>query len=161
MSEPVLKGCWRSADAVIQRDVLKFWREEDLLPDVADAAKRLKEVCVVAYDGDRIIGALDAQIRRLDVVRARFAVLRVAIANDRKHARLGSDLVGLAMHLLEQWSIQNPAEKLCGIARIVHAKQIDELARQPVWEPTKLTLIGYNAKGAQIRIAWFGHATLD
>jgi hypothetical protein len=161
VSDPVLKACWKSADATTQRDALKFWREEHLLPDIADAAKRLRNICVVAHDGPRIVGALEARVTRLEVVRARIAMLNLAVAQERRLANLAGELVLHARQVLERWSLDNPQEKVLGIGRIIQLRKADERSRQPVWEPSKLTLVGYTPKGAQIRIAWFKHAILD
>jgi hypothetical protein len=161
VSSTVLKACWKSSDASIQRDVLKFWREENLIPEIADAAKRLKNVCVVAYDGPRIVGALEARVRHLDIVRSTIAMLALAVKADHRTQTLVNDIILLGRDLLEQWSAENPHEKLMGIGRIVPSRNTDERKRRPVWEPTNLTLVGFTPKGAQIRIAWFKHATVD
>jgi len=161
VSDPELKVCWNSADATIQRDALKFWREQNLLSDVADAAKRLRQICVVAYEGTRIVGAVEARLTRLEVVRARIAMLTLAIAPEQRHAKLAGELMHRAQGVLERWSIEHPDERLMGIGTIVRVRDVDERARQPVWEPTNLTLVGYTLKGAQIRLAWFKHAKLS
>ena len=161
MSAPVLKACWKSADASIQRDVLKFWREENLIPEIADAAKRLKNVCVVAYDDTRIVAALEARVRYLEIVRATIAMLALAVKSEARTEKLVNDIILLGRDLLEQWAAENPQEKVMGIGRIVPSRNSDERKRIPIWEPSKLTLVGFTPKGAQIRVAWFKHATVD
>jgi ferredoxin-fold anticodon binding domain-containing protein len=160
VSEPELKACWKSADATIQRDVLKFWREENLIPEIADAAQRLKNICVVAYDGARIVAALEAKVRRLEMVRSNIAMLGLAVAQERRNHKLASDIVLFGRDVLEKWSSENLDEKLMGIGRIVPTRTEDERLRNPIWEPSKLTLIGFTPKGAQVRVAWFKHATV-
>ena len=161
MSDAELKVCWNSADATIQRDALKFWREQNLLPDIADAAKRLRQICVVAYDATRIVGAIEARLTRLEIVRARFAMLTLAIAPETRLQNLTGELMHRAQKVLEQWSLEHPDEKIMGVGTIVRIRDIDERARLPVWEPTNLTLVGYTVRGAQIRLAWFKHAKLS
>ena len=161
VSVPELKVCWNLADATIQRDALKFWREQNLLPDIADAAKRLRQICVVAYDGTRIVGTVEARLTRLEIVRARFAMMTLAVAPERRLENLPGELIQRAQRVLEQWSLEHPNERLMGVGTIVRIRDIDERARLPVWEPTNLTLVGYTVRGAQIRLAWFKHAKLS
>lgn len=161
MSKPKFKTCWKSEDAVIQRDTLKFWREENLIPEIADAAKRLKNICVVAYDDTRVVAALEARVRHLEIVRSTIAMLALAVRTDHRTGTLVNDIIVLGREVLEQWSLENPQEKLMGIGRIVPSRNADERKRYPVWEPSKLTLIGFTATGAQIRVAWFKHATVS
>ena len=157
----MLKACWKSSDATIQRDVLKFWREENLIPEIADAARRLKNICVVAYDDTRIVAALEARVRHLEIVRATIAMLALAVKADHRTQTLVNDIILLGRDLLEQWSAENPQEKVMGIGRIVPSRAADERMRNPIWEPSKLTLIGFTPKGAQVRVAWFKHATVS
>jgi hypothetical protein len=53
------------------------------------------------------------------------------------------------------------AEKILGMATILTNPNFDLLARRPKWGDAKLWLIGYTAKGEQIRLTWFDHARLD
>jgi hypothetical protein len=161
VSEPELKACWKSADATIQRDVLKFWREENLIPEIADAARRLKNICVVAYDHTRIVAVLEARVRRLEVVRSTIAMLALAAKSEVRTEKLVNDIIVLGRDLLENWSLENPQEEVMGIGRIVPSRNADERKRIPIWEPSKLTLIGFTPTGAQIRVAWFKHATVN
>jgi hypothetical protein len=50
------------------------------------------------------------------------------------------------------------------MATLVESPAFDEFSKAPVWQSpgvNGLTLIGYTAKGRQIRGSWFEHARLD
>src|SRR5690348_8871938 len=80
MAEPVLRPVWRMHDATAERDVLAFWREAKLLSQDVDLASRLNELCVIAYDDNRVVAVGTAVLTYLDQVRARVAMLRFAVA---------------------------------------------------------------------------------
>ena len=161
MTKPVMKTCWLLRDPAIERDVLAFWREEQFLPSVADAAMRLKDICVVAYDGARIIAVLEARLRVLQMVRSRIAMLRLAVSPAMRQSRLATEMIPVGQRVLEQWSVENPQEKLMGTGCIVQTKVADQKLRQPVWPQSSLMVINYTQKGEQMRLAWFKHATLS
>ena len=50
------------------------------------------------------------------------------------------------------------------MATIVESSALEEFGKAPVWQSpgvNGLALIGYTAKGRQIRVSWFEHARLD
>jgi hypothetical protein len=161
MSEPDIKVCWKLRDPAFERDVLAFWREDRMLPTVADVAKRIKEICVVAYDGPRIVGVVEANVRQLGFVRARIAMLKAAVAPAHRQSHLVSRLLAVAKEVLEKWSLEHPAENVKGIGCIVQTRVIDQKLKEPVWPLTSMMVVNYTPKGDQVRLAWFKHARLD
>jgi hypothetical protein len=161
MSKTVIKSAWRLRDEVMERDLRAFWRETGLLPDTADAAQRARDLCVVAYDGECFVGEVEARIRRLQFVRARIAMLKVAVVREHRAGHLASEMVIEAQRLLERWSLEHPEEKVMGIGGVVQTRALGDKLREPIFKPFGLVLVGYTARGEQIRLAWFPHARVE
>jgi hypothetical protein len=165
VSKPQYRIVWRNPDALIERDTLAFWREQDLLPDSADAAQRLKDLCVVAYEGPRIVGTVETPLQRLEFVRARLAMVRLAAPPERNPHHPGirimpARLVTIAKGVLEAWSREHPEEQVAGLGAIVRPGTFGTKMRDPVWRATGLTLVNHTTRGDQVRLVWFGHATV-
>ena len=133
MADPVLKPVWRMGDVRAERDVLAFWREGKLLSQDVDLETRLKELCVVAYAGTRVVGVNTAVLQRLEEVRARIAMLRLAVARDFRQTYLATEILGLARPLLERWAAEHPEEKLMGIGCVVQTREIQEKLFEATW----------------------------
>jgi hypothetical protein len=160
MTGVALKNVWRSADAVVERDVLAYLRCQELLPEAADAALRLKELCIVAYDGPLVVGAITATLRRVEFLRARIALLRVSVGSGYRGAQLALNMLGEAQRVLDRWSVEHPEEKLMGVGTVSETKDIGSKLHEAVHQPFGLTLVSYTERGSQFRVAWFRHATI-
>jgi hypothetical protein len=156
-----LKTVWRSADATTERDVLAFWREHKLLPADVNLADRLKDICVVAYDGERVIGVSEASLSYLERVRARVAMHKASVAPDRRRENIAVSMQQAFRQTVEEWSKAHPEEKVMAVASIVATRNLGDLGRKPVFPRAQMTLIGYTSQGEQIRIGWFEHAEVE
>lgn len=157
MSEPVIIPAWQRRDETIERDAIEFWTRLAILPPGTDPATRARELVTIARHGSALTGVATASIEALPALRARFAMLRCAVAPSYRRSRLASELIASSQPVLERWSLENPAALLQGIGIILEA-DLGDKAREPVWPRSGLTLIGYSPQGKQIRVAWFGHA---
>jgi hypothetical protein len=155
-----VKTVWPAPDATVERDVLEFWEHEKLLPANADRAARVKELCVVAYDGPIVVGSVEAHLNYVDFLCARMATFRVAVAARHRRGGLATKLSLAAQKVLEQWSLEHPEEKLMGIGGNTQGNWGDQL-RKAVMQPTGFVLVNYSEKGEQYRVVWFRHATID
>jgi hypothetical protein len=161
-----LRPVWRCADASVERDVLVFWREHRLLPQRADAGRRLKDLCVVAYLGPRVVGSLSTPLARIEFLRARLAMIRLAAPAERRGASLATRLLPARLllkgqRLLAEWSLANPSERVMGLGAIVPPGTYGRKMKQAVWQPFGLVLANHTPRGEQFRVAWFAHATVE
>lgn len=155
------RAAWRRNDPDLERDVVGFWRRLGILPpDVAPEA-RAKELCGLTYVDGEVAAVSTATLEVLPFLKARFAVLRLAVAPEHRRRHFGESLLVSTKQLLEQWSLENPQEKVQGVAAFIQAANIDELKRRPVWPKSRMTLVGHTNDGQQIRVVWFEHALLD
>jgi hypothetical protein len=156
-----LKTVWPAPDATVERDVLEFWEHEKLLPANADRAARVKELCVVAYDGPIVVGSVEAHLNYVDFLCARMATFRVAVAVSHRRSHVATTITLEAQKVLEGWSLAHPEEKLMGIGGNTQARNLSDKLREAVLQPTGFALVNYNEKGEQYRLVWFKHANID
>src|SRR5687768_15925131 len=109
-----IRPAWRLGDAGIERDAIAFWARTDLLPSEVAPEERARELVAVAYSGDRVIGATTATLNHYGPLRARFAFLRGAVYPVFRRRQVGRTLLQFSRPLLEQWSAENPDEKVLG-----------------------------------------------
>ena len=156
-----LRPAWRRKDPVIERDAKLFWRAEQLLRATADLEARVAELCLAAYDGDTLIGLTTARVRYIGFLGVKLAMLRVAVASDKRKYRVASILQPESRELLEQWSAANPAEEVLGMGTVVQARMFGPDTRLQAFRPaSRVCFIGWTANGEQMRVAWFEHATI-
>lgn len=62
-----------------------------------------------------------------------------------------------SIEVLQQWSIENPDEKVGGVYTTYDAPYLRESLRPPVSELLSFVLCGYNIHDRQIRVRWFDH----
>jgi hypothetical protein len=156
-----LRPAWRRSDPQIERDAELFWRRERVLPPNTDIDERLKELCLAAYEGETLIALTTARIRFIDFLMVKLAMLRVAVASDKRKYRVASILQPESRELLEQWSLANPSENVFGMGTVVQALMFPPGTRLQAYRPaSRVSFIGWTANGEQMRVAWFEHATI-
>lgn len=150
-----IRPAWRRRDAEIEADAIAFWRRLAILPPDVAPEDRAKELVAAAFREGELIGVSTATLGRIDSLRGRFAVFRVAVdpAHRRTHAAIA--LAVYTRDLLERWAEEHPQEALAGLAAVVENPEIAARLREPYWPVTRLGLVGYTAQGRQIRVAWF------
>jgi hypothetical protein len=155
------RAAWRRNDPELERDVVGFWRRLGILPPDVVPEARAKELCSLTYVDGEVAAVSTATLEVLPHLRARFAMVRIAVAPEHRRRHFAVSLIVAAKGLLEQWSLENPQENVKGVAAFIQAANIEELKRLPVWPRSGLSLVGYTTDGQQIRVAWFEHARLD
>jgi hypothetical protein len=156
-----LRAAWLRKDPVIERDAELFWRNEQLLPRDIDPSERLAELCMAGYEGSTLISVSTARIRFVGFLGVKLAMLRVAIAREKRRNRLGTIMLAESRELLEQWSAANPAEEVMGMGTVTQTRAYDE--RGPArgfLRSSHLGFIGWTANGEHMRVAWFEHGRI-
>jgi GNAT superfamily N-acetyltransferase len=153
-----LREAWRRDDAGIEADVIQFWQRLRLLPSEADPAARAKEILLAAYDGDRVIGVMTAEVGRVDRVRARLAMTRGAVDPAYRRRQIGRVMHLMHRAIVEQWARDHPEEQVAGLGGIVQSAVLAEQARAPYSPIHHYMLIGYTPDGHQLRVSWFDWA---
>ena len=162
MSSLAYKVVWRCADAAMERDVLAFWRENQLLRDDADAAKRLRDICVVACEDERVVGLFSAEVRFFEPVRAKIAMLKIAVAPSHRKSKVSSYLSLFGSDVIEVWASDNPDEKVMGIGSISQVVSSSPYLKEAITpRRSHFGIINHTQRGEQVRLAWFKNAQID
>lgn len=154
------KIAWRKDDSHIREDALRVWRRmKAITPSQED--ERLNSLCVVAYDGEDLVGVSTVGITVYAPVRAKVAWFRCLVLPAYRKKGVATEFAVRCKDVLEEWSKQRPAEKLMAFGTVVETPNLGSLYRKPVWPRTGLTLVGHTKKQQQIRLVWFGHALFE
>ncbi len=161
MSGITLRTAWRANEKELERDAKTFWQSQgQLLPAGVDPDERARELCAVAYRDGQAVGVSTATLEFVPQFRSRMAVYRCAVAKDLVTLPpLSWGITDYSRKVLEQWSLENPNEKVMGLMAIVQARAFIERYPQIV-APLNMTFTGFTAAGFPIRVAWFKHATI-
>ena len=162
MSDSVtLVPAWRRNDPKIAGDAKNFWLKLRVLSPAA-VEQRVRELCAAAYVGDELVGVSTMELGQSPLLRCRVGFFRCLADPVYHHRRLASRLTKYSRALLEQWSKENPSEKVLAMVAILESPNFDRLAKRPMWHAdVDYWLIGYTPNGHQIRLTWFEHARLE
>lgn len=80
-------SAWRRRDPALERDAVAMWTEMKILPAGVKPEDRARELCVLAYHGDRLVGITTAQIQPYAPVRQRFAWGRILLRPECRKIR--------------------------------------------------------------------------
>tara|TARA_R110000868_G_scaffold31627_20_gene115869 strand:- start:2414 stop:2935 length:522 start_codon:yes stop_codon:yes gene_type:complete len=145
---------WLKNDAKLEADAMAFWTEHDLLGDDTLAEDRVKEIAVLAYDGEKLVGLSTLKIRHFDQLRQKFAFLRESVSPDYRLHALARTMSGETRKVIEAYAIAHPDELIAGMASVYQAKGI---GKKPIGSVSRMALIGYTENNAQVRAGWFEH----
>ena len=160
MAEVSYRAVWQASDTRSQVEAMRFWADNGLLRRGVDPAARAAGLCLLAYDAGAVVGLATAQIRPLALLRRRFAMFRCAVAPDHRRRGVATELAVRSRQVLQAWALAHPEREVAGMACVVRGAELAVKQAQPLWPRSGLGLVGYDGAGAQIRIAWFDHATV-
>jgi hypothetical protein len=160
MDSVILVPAWQRNDAKIKNDATDFWLKLAALPPNITPEHRLAELCAVAYVGDTLIGVSTIELSHSPLLRCRLGFFRCLVSPAYTSRRIAWRLVKYSRALLENWSKENPNEKVLGMVAVLENPNFDRLGKRPMWHGPDLWLIGYTPGGLQIRLTWFEHARL-
>ena len=156
-----LRSAWHREEPDLARDAMEFWQRLGILPPDVTPEDRARELAACAYRGGRLVGVTTATISPYPPLRARFAFMRVAVAPEERRSLASTALSVFTRDILERWSAEHPEQRVLGMAAIIESADLRQRQRDPVWENTRLNLVGFLGDGRQVRVAWFAHARYD
>ena len=126
MSEPrmasELRVAWRRNDFAMERDAELFWTNHKVLPRDTIISERLKELCVLAYSGEQLVGVSTAGVRQVAFLGVRLAIFRCAISPESRGQRLSYAMMTRAREAIEEWSAAHREEEVMGMATIAQTQ---------------------------------------
>jgi len=156
-----LRPGWRLHDAQLEADAIAFWTRLGILPPNVSPHQRAKEIIGGAYKDGRFLGVTTGTVERLEFLRARFVMLRVAVDPAARGDHVGTALAAFAYKHMGAWATEHREEKIAGIAAIIESQTYAKIMRVPCWPRSRLSLVGFTPGGLQVRVAWFEHFLYD
>lgn len=162
MGDVNFKNVWRQDNSAFIDEVIHLWTENNILPQDVTPEERASELCALAYDGDELVGMTTGVVRYMRQLRSKAVFIRTFIDPKHRMHSAGRDLTAKSKEFLSQWSEDNPELEIRGMATIVQSKLIKQMPRYgvPVWNKTKLAVVGFTRDDEQIRFTWFDHIML-
>ena len=151
---------WNRGDAAIAADVKAFWERFNLLPPGADPDRRVKEVVLAGYAGERLVAVSTAAIEKVAFLRCNMAVYRCAIAPDARGQLMSTLITAHSRKALEAWSLAHPDEGVMGMLAVLESETYQKKTHPHRRPETRLSLAGFSPQGQKIVVAWFDHARL-
>jgi len=158
VTDIAFKIAWDRRDQALMDEVKAFWTASELMvPRLLD--ERAGQLGVVACDGDRIVATATAELAVLPGLRARFAVISIAVDPQSRRKSIGLRISGRFLTVLEEWSAAHPEEEVMGMAAVIEGDWGAKM-HEPIWPDWGLNIVlaGYTHRNQQIRISWFRHA---
>ena len=104
------KIAWRKDDSQIREDALRVWRRmKAITPSQED--ERLNSLCVVAYDGEDLVGVSTVGITVYAPVRAKVAWFRCLVLPAYRKKGVATEFAVRCKDVLEEWSKNKPEAK--------------------------------------------------
>jgi hypothetical protein len=150
------RNAWRKDDGKVEADAIALWQRLNILPQGVSPQARAKELCVAAYDSDRLAAITTATIDTLQVVRAKMLFLRALVAPEYRSRKVVVPLTLRTHEALSQYALDNPQMRLGGTVAIV-------TSTPGIYKPVgsaDMVLIGYTARNEPVTLRWFDHYRL-
>jgi hypothetical protein len=155
------RPAWESNDRAIEADAIAFWERLGILPQGVTPQQRARELVAAAYKDGQLAGLLTARIGLLEQVRARFAMIRIAVDPVHRRSYVSRALTLFSYDLLHRWGAAHPEAGLAGIGAFIESAELAAYGKRPYWPETRFILAGFLPDGRQIRIAWFEDFRVD
>jgi hypothetical protein len=155
------RPAWQTGDPGIEADAIAFWERLAILPEGVQPQERARELVAGAYKDGQLVGVLTAKITLLQLVRARLAMIRIAVDPAHRRFYVSRALTLFSFDLLDRWAEAHTDEKLAGIGALIESQQLAEYGKRPYWPETNFILVGFLPDGRQIRVSWFEHFRYD
>ncbi len=156
MTSITFVDAWRKDDPKLEADALAFWKRENAMPDESDATERVKQLAILAYEGDELVAITTIHVRPFERLRQKFAFLRGMVAKAHRQQLLAISMGKPVYDLIEAHALAHPEENIAGLAAVVSSPLLG-VRPNPYPNGAGLVLIGYTSHGEQVRVSWFKH----
>ncbi|MBI3675092.1 MAG: hypothetical protein HY243_00550 [Proteobacteria bacterium] len=153
----VFKNVWMQNDLKVQQDAIAAWSAAGAVSGAFDPQKRVKELCVVGYEGDELVAISTAHLRYLPAVRETMALFRVFVAAGHRQKGLVIPLTYATHDAMSAYAVAHPKLRIGGTAGIV---SVHGTMDKPVTN-ADMVLVGYTPNNDPLLVRWFDHFKLD
>jgi hypothetical protein len=157
MPNVIFNKVWQKDDLKAMRDAVSVWSAAGVLGAGIDVNERMRELCVVGYDGDDLVAISTAYVAYLPMVREVMALFRVFVVDEKRKRGLAVPLTFETHEVLRDYARSRPDLRIGGSAGIVIVRG---KMHKPV-TPARMVLIGYTKNDEPILVRWFDHFQID
>lgn len=152
---------FKSDNSALKSKVIDFWTSEKCMPE-DEAKRRINEALLAILDAnDNVVSVCSGKALYLDSLRDWFLYYRSYTKPEFRNLDFGKALLAQVidfMNSLEVRTIEGVNVK--GVYVVFENDILNESIKDFVTKKTKLTLIGFNDKNQQMRVAFFDGAKL-
>ncbi len=144
-----------------QEQAVAMWLREGVLPE-AEARRRAAELLMVAVDehDPALVGVCTTYLQMHAGLRLPLWYFRVFVAPDHRGRDIGFHLLHAARDFHEQQFTSGSDVSGCGLYMEIENPIIQKYRNEAVWPSSRMTFIGYNARGDHCRVYYFPGARL-
>ena len=156
-----IKNVWGKVEGDLQREILGFWQQNNLLPTGVDPVERSRQAVLTVRSEGKIVGLTSAdliQFRQLnDNI---FYMFRLAVLPAFRLPGIESKLIVESQTILEEFAKTQSTNKAIGVLVFVESPRLREMRNEAVWPASKMVYIGSDKQGRHIRVCYFKGATI-
>lgn len=158
-NEITYKIAWQKKDEKIAKDACAIWKEMGALKDLSQGIERAKMLCVVAYDGDKLVAVSTTAVDVQQQVYVKACHFRCVVRPEYRRRHIATELAMRCLVVTEEWSKENPSYKVLAFVIRVETQDLMMKCYKPVWN-NKINFIGYSEQGMPLYLRWYRHAYL-
>lgn len=151
------KVAWQKKDEKIMLDACSIWAEMGAIKEPSQGMKRAQLLCVVAYDGDKLVAVSTIEVGMQPQVYAKVCYFRCVVRPEYRRRHIATELANRCLVVTEEWSKENPSYQVMAFVIRVESTNLLMKTYKPVWN-NKLNFIGYSQQGLPLYLRWFQHA---
>lgn len=145
------RDVWRANDPQAEADAIAMWQRMGNLPQGVNPHARAKELCVVAYENQRLIAITTVTLDMLQVVRTKMAFFRALVDDQHRAQKILVPLTYALHQAMERYAQAHPELKIGGTAAVVAAPNT-------IYKPigsAEMILVGYTPRNEPVLLRWF------
>ncbi|MCF6226370.1 MAG: GNAT family N-acetyltransferase [Xanthomonadales bacterium] len=150
---------WSDCPEKWQTACKDFWLESKALPNDDALETRIKQLCTLAVDGDRLVAVSTVFKAEYKPLRCELYFFRCLVSPEYRRRLIARQLAITSRKTMEAFSAKYPTTSAAGMAVTVESPVYSEMSHRAIW-PSGLNLVGYTNQGQQVRVAWFQGALL-
>mmetsp|Transcript_14664 Transcript_14664/g.16497 ORF Transcript_14664/g.16497 Transcript_14664/m.16497 type:complete len:332 (-) Transcript_14664:311-1306(-) len=158
-AEITYKVAWMKNDPTIMKDAMQLWKDAGLLQSAEIEMERAKMLCVVAYDGAKLVAVSTVSVYLQTQVQAKGGHFRALVHPQYRRRNIGTELALRCLYATEEWSVANPKEKVVCFVIPIETHVLFPKCTKPTWHGL-VNFIGYSEQNVPLYLHWFKHGTI-
>lgn len=157
----VYHHCFNQIDDGLAAHIIDFWMAEGAMPTREICAQRVKDVAMIAKQGEEICAVSSLFITPVPTLRTHLYGFRAFVGTKFRYGMAATNLAGnLWRELNTQFAAGELNPRLPGMVYLLQNKGMNRGLSFGISPRTGFFFAGFDSQGQQIRVKWFDKATL-